>query len=306
MLNLKYLIVVFLTISCNTFISAQKRYIVVDSTRFCIKTIGLETRQENQPVVVFENGMGQSLNTWEPILKDIARLCPVFTYDRAGIGESEDDVDLPSLKYNSSKLRKILLAADIKPPYILVGHSIGGTYIYGYAKYFPNDLAGLIFVDGGDCTQKWEEFKTPFKDIGLSERYVDSIMMAKIENANFIDSTKKIAIEQESMMIWNIRYNNFAEFDDLLLPKIPICVLVGGRFSVPVQYRSKVFNQEALFRARTKYWLISWANLINKSPYGRLFYSSKAGHYVQRDDPELVIESIRLAINDYNKLQKAE
>ncbi len=48
--------------------------------------------------------------------------------------------------------------------------------------------------------------------------------------------------------------------------------------------------------------LFSTVLVTKKSIYGRLFYSSKAGHYVQYDDPELIIESIKLAINDYYKM----
>ena len=47
-----------------------------------------------------------------------------------------------------------------------------------------------------------------------------------------------------------------------------------------------------------------WLELINPLRYGKLFYSSSAGHYIQKDDSELIISSIKLALNDYAIIQK--
>jgi hypothetical protein len=103
-------------------------------------------------------------------------------------------------------------------------------------------------------------------------------------------------------MLRKLRTSDFKELNEKDLPPIPIHFIVGGRFSVPPQFRSKDYDQESLFRARTKHWIENWTNVVTKSPYGRLFYSSKAGHYVQYDDPELILLSIKLAMEDYYKM----
>ena len=164
----------------------------------------------------------------------------------------------------------------------------------------------MIFVDPADFTQKLEDFETPFREIGVTDRYIDSMMLAKFKRADYIDSTRNIKIEQEDKLLWDLRRTDYQELNQVALPNIPVYFLVGGRFSVPPQYRSKDYDQESLFKTRTKHCIENWTNFVNKSSYGRLFYSSKAGHYVQYDDPELLILSIRLAISDYYEIKKTE
>lgn len=295
------ILTITILISLNSF--AQTRFVTIDKSDVKIDVIGLENRKVGQPVIIFENGLGETTECWYKVVDSLAHFSPVLLYDRAGTGKSETDGEIPTIEYNSNKLKKILDELNIAPPYLLVGHSIGGIYIRGFANFYPDDLAGLIFVDPADFTQKLEDFETPFREIGVTDKYIDSMMLAKFKRADYIDSTRNIKIEQESKLLWDLRRTNFQELNQVDLPNIPIYFLVGGRFSVPPQYRSKDYDQESLFSARTKYCIENWTNVVSKSPYGRLFYSSKAGHYVQYDDPELIIESVKLAILDYYKMK---
>ncbi len=290
---------IFTLITFNTF--AQTQFITVNNTNIKVNVIGLENRAEGQPVIVFENGHGETIKTWNKIIDSVSSISPIVLYDRCGTGESESDNEIPSIEYNSKKLKKILDTLNIKPPYILVGHSLGGVYIRGFANYYPDDLAGLIFIDPADFTQKLVDFETPYREIGVTDKYIDSMMIAKFENISAIDSSRNIKIQQESEMLRKLRVSDFKELNENELPSIPVHFIIGGRFSVPPQYQSKDYDQESLFRARTKHWIVNWTYVANKSPFGRLFYSSKAGHYVQYDDPELIIESIKLAVLDYYK-----
>jgi len=292
--------IISILISSNAF--SQTRFITIDGADVRINTIGFENRAEGQPVVVFENGHGESINSWNKIIDSVSKICPIVLYERAGTRESKPDNKIPSLKYNSKKLKKILETLDIKPPYLLVGHSLGGIYIRGFANYYPDDLAGLIFIDPADFTQKLMDFEAPYREIGVTEEYIDSMMIAKFGNVITIDSSRNIRVQQESEMLRKLRTSDFKELNEKDLPPIPIHFIVGGRFSVPPQFRSKDYDQESLFRARTKHWIENWTNVVTKSPYGRLFYSSKAGHYVQYDDPELILLSIKLAMEDYYKM----
>jgi pimeloyl-ACP methyl ester carboxylesterase len=292
--------IISILISSNAF--SQTRFITIDDADVRINTIGFENRAEGQPVVVFENGHGESIKSWNKIIDSVSKICPIVLYDRAGTRESKPDNKIPSLKYNSKKLKKILETLDIKPPYLLVGHSLGGIYIRGFANYYPDDLAGLIFIDPADFTQKLMDFEAPYREIGVTEGYIDSMMIAKFGNVITIDSSRNIRVQQESEMLRKLRTSDFKELNEKDLPPIPIHFIVGGRFSVPPQFRSKDYDQESLFRARTKHWIENWTNVVTKSPYGRLFYSSKAGHYVQYDDPELILLSIKLAMEDYYKM----
>ena len=47
----------------------------------------------------------------------------------------------------SRLLHDALAAAGVARPYVLVGHSLGGTRIRMFAGVYPNEVAGLVFVD---------------------------------------------------------------------------------------------------------------------------------------------------------------
>ena len=47
----------------------------------------------------------------------------------------------------ATELNAALRSADLQPPYVLVGRSIGGPYIHVFASLYPNEVAGMVFVD---------------------------------------------------------------------------------------------------------------------------------------------------------------
>lgn len=297
----RILIIIFLS-TMGYWSSTQSRLIILDHAAVRVYTAGLEDRKEGQPVIVFENGHGETINSWETIAEAVGQLGPVLMYDRPGTGGSEPDQVIPTIEGHSKKLNQILNALHIDPPYLLVGHSLGGVYIRGFANQYPDDLAGLIFVDPADFTQKLSDFEIPYREIGVGDAYIDSMMKAKFGQPAVIDSSKNIRVQQESELLRNLRITDFRALNEKDLPAIPVHFIVGGRFSVPPEYRSKDYDQESLFRARTRHWVENWMNVVNKSPYGRLFYSSIAGHYVQNDDPDIVLLSIQQAVKDYYKM----
>lgn len=67
---------------------------------------------------------------------------------------------------------------------------------------------------------------------------------------------------------------------------------------------SKEYDEEALFRSKMKHRIARWTDVVQSVDKGMLFYSGDAGHYVQWDDPELVIASIKIALQDYKLLQQ--
>jgi pimeloyl-ACP methyl ester carboxylesterase len=99
------------------------------------------------PAVVFMPGAGLVGLDFLNIQNAIADRTTAVTYDRGGTGWS-DAVRLPrSASVVVDELRALLQAADIPPPYILVGHSLGGAYIRRFAQRYPREVAGLLFLD---------------------------------------------------------------------------------------------------------------------------------------------------------------
>lgn len=42
-------------------------------------------------------------------------------------------------------LREALTIVGFKPPFLLVGHSLGGLYANLYARLYPNEVEGIVF-----------------------------------------------------------------------------------------------------------------------------------------------------------------
>lgn len=287
-------------------IFSQQRFIQIDTTKIWINTIGLEYRQVDEPVLIFESGFGTPMGNWDKILVDSASLGPILTYDRPGVGQSAPVDEMPTLKNVADRLLKILEQLDLAPPYLLVGHSLGGVYVRGFAVYYPDLLAGLVIVDPGDFTETQLNKRVYYEVLDWSEAQIDQ-EMARLEK-NRQDSNKDFppALQRERQVLRDLRLQDFKTIRSSPLPNIPVHILAGGRFDMPKHMRSKKFDNEALFRSKMKHRVARWTDVIQSVDRGMLLYSGDAGHFVQWDDPELVIASIKLVLKDYAEMKKGK
>jgi pimeloyl-ACP methyl ester carboxylesterase len=294
---LSILLTVFTLATCYS----QKRFITVDNNKICINTLGLENRQKDQPVIIFQSGMGTPMGNWDPILESVSKMAPLITYDRPGIGESDPIEEMPTIKNVSDRLIKILNYLKIDPPYILVGHSLGGVYVRGFANYYPELLAGIVIIDPGDFTETQENKRQYFTDIGLKDSYIDSLFnkfdKESIENKK--KSTAPKSIQNEGTVLEDLRKSDFKEINNSALPNIPVHILTGGRYDTPVRLRRTEYNDSLLFRSKMRHRSSRWIDVIQSVDKGMFFYSADAGHFVHRDDPELVISSLKIVLQDY-------
>jgi pimeloyl-ACP methyl ester carboxylesterase len=100
-----------------------------------------------QPTVVLEAGSGAFALDWLFVQPEIAKTTRVCSYDRAGLGWS-DPLGKPETPDGVVRdLHAALQSAGEKPPYVLVGASIGGLYARAYQLQYPTDVAGLVLVD---------------------------------------------------------------------------------------------------------------------------------------------------------------
>jgi pimeloyl-ACP methyl ester carboxylesterase len=281
---------------------AQERFITIESSRIWVNTIGLDDRQVGQPVVVFESGLGTSMGHWDRILDGVSRLAPLVTYDRPGIGASEADKEMPTIKNVADKLVHILQHLDIAPPYVLVGHSLGGVYVRGFAVYYPEMLAGLVIIDPADFTENKRNRRAYYEEMGFSEERIVEIMQTLYYSP--LDDNASESIREEKQVLADLREDEFSEIKSVPLPKtLPVHIILGGRFDMPERMRSSEFDEEALFRIKMKHRTARWINVIQSVDKGMFLYSGDAGHFVQYDDPDLVVASIGLVLQDYRTMQ---
>ena len=108
---------------------------------------------EGSPAIVLSSGLGDDFTAWAKVQPVLARQTRVCSYDRAGFGWSESRPGIQDADAISSQLHRLIQAADVPRPFVLVGHSISGIYLRSYAAHYPTDLAGLVFVDGATPLQ---------------------------------------------------------------------------------------------------------------------------------------------------------
>ena len=231
-----------------TFVSVdtigQKRLINVNGFNVNIYTSGLDNRRSDEPVLIFENGWGMDLNNWKRISAGLSAAAPFVLYDRAGIGESDDNNRFPNLKNRAGDLKALLKALNIPPPYLLIGHSLGGVYIRSYAGLYPNDVAGLVFIDPADFTETKEQWKTPLRNTGVPEKKIDEMLYERLYSNDVIDPEMPKTLQEERQVLKTLRKTDFAELKSIPIPLVPVVFFVGGRFQVPPERQIREFDHE--------------------------------------------------------------
>lgn len=262
---------------------------------------GFENRKAGTPALIFENGLGVGLGHWDTIIEPLAQVAPVFSYDRAGVEKSEVQYKMPTINRVAENLKSILTTLRIAPPYILIGHSLGGVYVRGYAGLNPNEIAGLIFIDPADFTETKEDRNILLRDLGVSSKRIDEMAQERLYQKSEVDSLH-YGPWSETEVLKKLRQTDFAELNNLPLPNVPIYFFVSGKFEVPVERWSKDFNHPAFFTLRTNRDIERWKKFIYSSGKGgSLIFLSNSGHFVHRDDPKAVIGNIKIILESLNK-----
>lgn len=279
---------------------SQEKLVKANGHNFNVYVKGFENRKANSPAIIFENGMGMGLGNWDTIIEEMAKIAPVFAYDRSGVAKSEKVFQLPTPKLVSENLKAILSTLNIPPPYVLVGHSMGGLYSRAFAGFYPNDIAGLVFIDPADFTESKQEWNSIFRTIGVPEKRIDEMLYNRLYKVSSIDSLN-YGSWSEAQVLGALRRTDFAEISSLPVPNVPIYFFIGGKFEVPLEQRSKDFDHEKFFTVRTNINIERWKKFIYSSNKGgSLIYLSKSGHFVHRDDAKAVIGNLKIMLESLN------
>lgn len=106
------------------------------------------------PTVLFEAGIAATNLNWCHVQETVARFTHTVSYDRGGLGWSGPSRTARTPGNCASELHDLLERANIKPPYILVGHSFGGLVMRRYALSYPEDVSGIVLIDPMRC-EEW-------------------------------------------------------------------------------------------------------------------------------------------------------
>jgi pimeloyl-ACP methyl ester carboxylesterase len=100
------------------------------------------------PAVIVENGGGSFPVEWVLVQPEVAKHTRICTYDRAGYAWSDRGPTVDSIEEIVDDLNLLLRKAHIRPPYIFVGASLGAIFARSFERRFPEQVSGMVFVDG--------------------------------------------------------------------------------------------------------------------------------------------------------------
>jgi pimeloyl-ACP methyl ester carboxylesterase len=271
--------------------------------------------QPGSPTIVLEAGAGEFSLTWDHVQRQVAEFARVCTYDRAGLGWSERGPNPRTAPYVVDELDTLLTVAGVEPPYVLVGHSMGGLYARFYTHEHPTQVAGMVLVDSGheELDQRLPEalvradkqanliLRIPqvLSAIGLLARDPGGLSSRLLPpkapgteetyNAIMAMSPRYFSTLIEEHAAVEESYAAVRDLPDRRLGDLPLVVISAGRFAAP-EALNLTAEQRALV---TDVSAELQADLATLSSNSRQVIAEDAEHYVHLDRPELVIDAIR-------------
>src|SRR5215212_1938782 len=129
------------------------------------------TGEPGAPTVVMDSGLGGTMLDWQLVQPKVAEFARVCTYDRGGMGWSDSGAQPRTSQQIVRELHTLLDNAEVRGPFVLVGHSFGGTNMQVYARQYPNQVAGMVLVDSALEDEK---------AVALTQSHQPSPMLLKI------------------------------------------------------------------------------------------------------------------------------
>ncbi|MFQ6394192.1 alpha/beta fold hydrolase [Nocardia sp. KC 131] len=120
------------------------------------------------PPVVFLPGATAVGLDYLGVQHEVSQFTTAVVYDRGGTGYS-DRIALPrTAAAVATELHQLLRAQNVPAPYVLVPHSLGGFYAHRFAQLYPQDVAGLVWLDG--LHRDWDDFMPAAASLATAEQ----------------------------------------------------------------------------------------------------------------------------------------
>ncbi|WP_263569238.1 alpha/beta fold hydrolase [Roseateles oligotrophus] len=231
---------------------------------------------EAQGTLVFENGSRAQMEGWSAVIGALAaqtqqgqqltagvsKPWALFAYDRPGIGRSEATERPRDGRQIVADLRELLQQKGHKPPYLLVGHSLGGLYMQLFARQYPSEVKGLVLVDSlyPGIIKKPEDFP-------LYTRWAKAVFMSRMAGRE-IDAIHATG-EAVLALPWSAQ--------------IPVTRLINvpkGASAIAVDFGVVNADEATIARVRALY-------------PGAKTVVLDSDHQIQRANPEAVVQAIQ-------------
>jgi pimeloyl-ACP methyl ester carboxylesterase len=256
------------------------------------RRIWLDCRGEGSPTVILEAGAGNNAEIWDTIalpagvtdtavLPGVTGLSRVCAYDRPNTfldpehPSRSDRVPNPRTAADMvADLHTLLTTADVAGPHVLVGHSFGGLIVRLFATVYPDAVAGLVLVDAAH-----EDYYASVQELLTPEQW--ALYDAAPENPNYphlekIDTQASATQMRDAALVSPLR-------------PMPLVVLTHGRpWDWPEDFPAAALED---------LWATLQDDLFALVPDARFVVAEQSGHYIQHDEPALVIEAIRQVVD---------
>jgi pimeloyl-ACP methyl ester carboxylesterase len=275
---------------------------------------------QGDPTVVIEAANGDFSLGWGLVQREVAKFTRICTYDRAGLGWSERSPQPRTAHSIVEGLHTLLARSGVEPPYVLVGHSLGGLFVRLYAHEHPDQVAGMVLVDAAHEEQllrdpeaivrlqrRADKLLAWFLRLGqmiaaagvfalVPRLYPRQFLVMAPEEARetyrgiVSADAKCLAAIREEYATYQNHFDAVRAAHITTLGDIPLIVLSHGQ-TQRVPGLSAEVNREF-----EQTWQQMQSELATQSSHGKRIVAEKSGHYIHLEQPELVIDAIREAV----------
>ena len=285
------------------------------------RRLHLDDRGGSGPAVIFESGISATCLSWTEVRAAVERFARACTYDRAGLGWS-DLANSPRTTANILEdLHALLAAARIPAPYILVGHSFGGLLVRAYTAQYPAEVAGLVLVDPLSASEWLHVSPANARMLRLGVRLsrrgallarlgvVRASLALLMAGGRFLPKLVARASSGRGESVisrlvgevrkmppetWPVVRAHWCSPKSFLgmashLESLPASAAEAAALrdpeGIPITVLSAAHSTPEQLEEREA--------LVRRSPHGRHMIAAKSGHWIQLDEPRLVVEAIR-------------
>ena len=263
---LLWITLVICVVACKQ--NSGDRFVEIDGHKQHILDVGT-----GSPVVIFITGAGADLQNFSTVQTEIAKLTRTLSYDRAGIGLSEELNTERTVDHFAIELNEILEKENIEPPYLVVSHSLGGFIARWYVHTYPEKVAGMVLIDPA-----YEGFLDTIRNTRSAEqrRRMKDMVDLGIVNKPKASRKELEMLQKDEELMRGTR----------LPVKIPITMLTTGRFSD--EERKNGATAEDIEK-----WVLFHERLKLQAPQLKHIVTKNSGSFIHQEEPQLVIAEIK-------------
>ncbi|MED1116483.1 alpha/beta fold hydrolase [Bacillus paramycoides] len=274
------------------------------------RKIEVYMRGNSKQTVVIQTGMGCSFYDWLPIIEKLSQKFTVISYHRPGYGESELGNNPRTTMQVAKELHMLLHELAIHEPIILIGHSYGGLCAQHFAMLHEDQIKALILVDSTSMNlHRLDELHLPISDQTDS----DDIWLQKYHTYSKVDvdalytELKPTLINQSehhiefsiSPSLYKATASELAEWKNCarsikeLYKTLEIPLTVIGRdphYSITQMIEGDMPKEEAT--QLEEMWQELIREQLNLSINSKYILAKHAGHGIENDRPDIIIEAI--------------